>query len=71
MKYYVYYLLAGLFMLHPHLWQKLSMLWNYLTIPGYRFWSTFSALDVFDLFLHAGIPFALIMIGIKKQRALR
>lgn len=68
MKYWIYYVLALLMLLHPHLKQKLEMLWSYFSKPGYEFWTTFSPMDFFDLLLHGGLPVALIVIGIIKQK---
>lgn len=68
MSYWVYYLIGAALLLHPHLKQKLDMLWDYFTHPEYEFWTTFSGMDVFDLFLHAFLPVVFIVIGIRKQR---
>jgi len=67
MKPWILYLIAGAMMLHPHLYQKLEMLYNYFTHPEYQFWTTFSGMDFFDLLLHGGLPLVLIAIGVKKQ----
>jgi hypothetical protein len=67
MKYWIYYILAALALLHPHLAQKLEMLFNYFSNPEYEFWTTFSTMDILDLILHAGLPFLLIIFGIRKQ----
>lgn len=67
MKYWIYYILAGVALLHPHLAQKLEMLVNYFSHPEYQFWTTFSRMDVLDLILHAGLPILLIFFGVRKQ----
>jgi len=69
MSYWIFYLIGAALILHPHLKQKLGMLWDYFSHPEYEFWTTFSGLDVFDLFLHALLPAAFIFIGFRKQRA--
>ena len=67
MKPWILYLIAGVMMLHPHLRQKLEMLYDYFTHPEYQFFTTFSRMDVFDLLLHGGLPLVLIGFGLKKQ----
>ncbi len=69
MSYWIFYLIGAALIFHPHLKQKLGMLWDYFSHPEYEFWSTFSGMDVFDLVLHAVLPAAFIFIGIRKQRA--
>jgi len=69
MKYWWYYIIAGLLLLHPHLAQKIEMLFEFFTNPDYQFWTTFSPMDFFDLILHAGLPLILIGLGIRKQLA--
>lgn len=64
----MYYALAVITMLHPHLYQKLGMLIDYFTIPEYKFWTTFSPMDFLDLLLHAGLPIMFIIFGIRKQK---
>lgn len=64
----MYYVLAAISMLHPHLYQKLSMLVDYIRIPEYEFWTTFSSMDFLDLLLHAGLPIMFIIFGIRKQK---
>ena len=71
MKYWIYYILAVIFLLHPHLSQKIEMLVNYFSHPEYEFWTTFSIMDVLDLILHLGLPMILILFGIRKQRRKR
>jgi hypothetical protein len=71
MKYWMYYLIAVIVCFHPHLSQKLGMLTDYFSHPEYEFWTTFSTMDFFDLILHAGLPILLVVIGLKKQRALK
>ncbi|MBK05479.1 MAG: hypothetical protein CL920_36310 [Deltaproteobacteria bacterium] len=61
---YSSFIIAALFSLHPHLWQKLGMLRDYFTHPTYQFWTTFKPMDVADLAMHAGIPLLLIAWGI-------
>ena len=68
MKYWIYYAIAALSLLHPHLSQKIEMLVNYFTHPEYEFWTTFSTMDFLDLLLHAGLPILLIIFGIRKQK---
>jgi hypothetical protein len=68
MKFWIYYILAGLTLLHPHLSQKIEMLINYFSHPEYEFWTTFSTMDLLDLILHAGLPILLIVFGIRKQK---
>ena len=68
-KYWMYYIVGAILLLHPHLAQKINMLMDYFSHPEYEFWTTFSAMDVFDLLLHGGLPIILIVLGIKKQRA--
>lgn len=68
MKYWVYFIIAGAMLVHPHLWQKLQMLYDYFTHPGYEYSSTFSTMDNFDLFIHGGIPVILVLIGFKKKK---
>ena len=69
MKYWIYYLIAAVFLIHPHLSQKLEMLYNYFTIPEYEFWTTFSTMDLIDLILHAILPILLVIFGIRKQKS--
>jgi len=69
MKYWIFYLIAIVLCLHPHLGQKIEMLIEYFTHPEYEFLTTFSAMDMLDLIIHAGLPILLISIGIKKQLA--
>ena len=69
--YWLYYILAGISLLHPHFSQKLEMLYNYFTIPEYEFWTTFSKLDLLDLILHASFPILLIILGIREQKRLK
>jgi len=69
MKYWVFYLIAIVLCLHPHLSQKTDMLVDYFAHPEYEFFMTFSTWDVVDLVLHAGMPILLIILGIKKQMA--
>ena len=69
MKYWIYYLIAAVFLMHPHLSQKLEMLYNYFTIPEYEFWTTFSTMDLADLILHAILPILLVIFGIRKQKS--
>ena len=71
MKFWIYYLIAIAALFHPHLAQKIGMLKDYLTHPEYQFWTTFSGMDIFDLFLHAGIPIVLMYLGYRKQMALK
>jgi hypothetical protein len=71
MKYWMYYLIAIIVCFHPHFAQKIGMLSDYLSQPGYEFWTTFSTWDFFDLLLHAGLPILLVLIGIKKQKAIK
>ena len=71
MKYWMYYLIAIVVCFHPHLYQKIGMLKDYFSYPEYEFWTTFSNWDFFDLLLHAGLPVLLIILGIKKQMAVK
>jgi hypothetical protein len=71
MKYWIFYLIAFILCLHPHLSQKIGMLIDYFTHPEYEFLTTFSMMDILDLIIHAGLPILLIAIGIKKQLALK
>ena len=66
-KYWIFYLIGLLLLFHPHLSQKLKMLWAYFTHPEYQFWSTFSIMDFLDLLLHAGLPLILIAFGLRQQ----
>jgi len=50
------FLLGIISLFHPHLWQKLRMLWAYLTHSSYRFWTTFQPMDILDLLMHAAFP---------------
>lgn len=68
MKYWWYFIIGGILLLHPHLAHKLGMLYDYFTNPGYEFWTTFNKMDFLDLFLHAGLPIVLIIMGLNKQR---
>lgn len=68
MKYWLYYALAALTLLHPHLSQKMEMLFNYFTHSEYEFWIVFSTMDFLDLLLHSGLPLLLIIFGIRKQK---
>ncbi len=65
----MYYIVAAILLFHPHLAQKINMLIDYFSHPEYEFWSTFSAMDLFDLLLHGGIPIVLIALGLRKQLA--
>jgi hypothetical protein len=67
MKYWWYYIIGVVLLFHPHLAQKLGMLKDYFTHPEYQFWTTFSAMDFFDLILHAGLPLLLFGLGLKKH----
>ena len=71
LTYWIYYILAVVFLLHPHLPQKLEMLYNYITIPEYEFWTTFSKMDLLDLILHSVFPVLLIIFGIREQKKLK
>ncbi len=68
-KYWMYYIVGGLLLFHPHLAQKIGMLLDNFSHPEYEFWSTFSMMDLFDLLLHGGIPILLFILGAKKQFA--
>jgi hypothetical protein len=68
MKFWLYYAIAAVSLLHPHLSQKIEMLIDYFSHPEYEFWTTFSPMDFLDLMLHAGLPILLIIFGIRKQR---
>ncbi len=67
MKFWIYYVIGSVALLHPHLAQKLGMLYDYFTHSDYQFWTTFKPMDLFDLVLHAGIPVILFVLGIRKQ----
>ena len=67
MKFWWYYIIGVLLLFHPHLAQKLGMLWDYFTHPDYLFWTTFSFMDFLDLLLHAGLPLLLFVLGIRGQ----
>jgi len=67
MKFWLYYIIAAVSLLHPHLSQKIEMLVDYFTHSEYEFWTTFSTMDFLDLLLHAGLPIILIFFGISKQ----
>ena len=67
MKYWIYYILAVVSLLHPHLSQKIEMLIDYFSNEDYEFWTTFSTMDFLDLLLHGGLPILLIFFGIRKQ----
>ncbi len=67
MKFWLYYIIASVSLLHPHLSQKMEMLADYFTHSEYEFWTTFSTMDFLDLLLHAGLPIILIFFGIRKQ----
>jgi len=71
MKYWIFYIIAIILCLHPHLSQKIGMLNDYFMHPEYEFLTTFSMMDILDLIIHAGLPILLISIGIKKQLASR
>ena len=71
MKYWIFYLIAFVICLHPHLGQKIGMLADYFTHSEYEFLTTFSTMDILDLIIHAGLPILLISIGIKKQLAIK
>ena len=66
-KYWMYYVVGALLLFHPHLAQKFNMLIDYFSHPEYKFWTTFNALDIFDLLLHAGFPLVMFFLGAKKQ----
>jgi hypothetical protein len=66
-KYWIFYIIGILLLFHPHLAQKLNMLWDYFTHPDYKFWTTFSMMDFLDLILHAGLPLLIIAFGIRQQ----
>ena len=63
----MYYVVGALLLFHPHLAQKFNMLIDYFSHSEYEFWTTFSALDIFDLVLHAGLPLFMFFWGAKKQ----
>lgn len=67
MKYWIFYIIGIILLLHPHLYQKLGMLRDYFTHPEYEFWTTFSVMDLLDLLLHGGLPVIFFIIGIRKQ----
>ena len=67
MKFWMYYVIGTILLFHPHLAQKLGMLWDYFTNSDYQFWTTFSTMDFLDLLLHAGLPLLLFGLGLKKQ----
>jgi hypothetical protein len=71
MKFWIYYAIAALSVLHPHLSQKIEILVGYFTHPEYEFWTTFSTMDFLDLLLHAGLPILLIIFGIRKQKKMK
>ncbi|MCB9641591.1 MAG: hypothetical protein H6728_00740 [Myxococcales bacterium] len=56
-------------LLHPHLWQKLQMLRDYLTHSHYQFWTTFQPMDVFDLLMHAAFPIVFFTWGVLQLRS--
>jgi hypothetical protein len=66
-KYWMYYVVGALLLFHPHLAQKFNMLIEYFSHSEYEFWTTFSAMDIFDLALHAGLPLVMFFLGAKKQ----
>ncbi len=67
MKIWVYYLIAAVMLLHPHFKQKVQMLYEYFTHPEYHFWTTFGMMDLFDLFLHGGVPLLIVAAALYKQ----
>ena len=69
MKFWVYYIIGFLFLLHPHLSQKFGMLIDYFTISEYEFWTTFSLADLLDLILHTALPLIFFIVGIRKHLA--
>ncbi len=62
----IFFILAIFSLMHPHLWQKMGMLWTYLTHSNYTFWTTFSKMDILDLLLHAGMPIVFFWLGWRK-----
>jgi len=66
-SYWIFYIIGLLLLFHPHMSQKLNMLWEYFTHPEYQFWTTFSTMDFLDLLLHVGLPVLLIVFGIRQQ----
>jgi hypothetical protein len=71
MKYWIYYIIGIALLFHPHLAQKIEMLIAYFSHEDYELWTTFSMMDFFDLILHAGLPLLFIILGLKKQLALK
>ena len=69
MNHWILYLVGAALLFHPHLKQKLGMLWDYFSHPEYEFWTTFSGMDFFDLLLHTLLPLSFILLGIKKHRS--
>ena len=68
MKYWIYYILAAIALLHPHLFQKFSKLKDYLINSDNEFWVMFSTLDILDLTLHVLLPLLFLIFGIRKQK---
>ncbi len=68
MKYWIYYILAAIALLHPDLYQKSSKLIDYLINSDNEFWVMFSTLDILDLILHILLPLFFLIFGIRKQR---
>jgi len=54
-------------MLHPHLIQKLELLYTYFSTPSADFGMVFSNLDFFDLLMHLFLLIVLFVFGIRKQ----
>jgi hypothetical protein len=69
LKFWMYYIIGALLLFHPHLSQKIGMLYDYFTHPEYQFWTTFSTMDLLDLLLHTGLPILMFILGARKQFA--
>lgn len=68
MKYWIYYILAFVTLLHPHLYQKLSKLKEILVNSDVEIGMRLSTLDILDLILHALLPLIFLIFGIRKQK---
>ena len=67
MRYWIFYLIGIAPVFHPHLKQKVGMLWDYFSHPAYEFRTTFSDMDFLDLLLHTLIPVVFFFLGIKNS----
>lgn len=62
---FFFIILAVVTLFHPHLRQKVDMLYDYFTHENYQFWTTFKPIDVVDLVMHSAMPIVFLWLGMK------